>query len=527
MKIKHIFPVLCVASLVSCNDWLKEETPGVQKFEDFFINGAVAIQTVNACYPPAGWDYNPGGYFAEWYIGDIASDDAVKGGQDRADDNNAYDIDNFKVNINNKILLNYYRAKYQGVARCNLALQEVEKIAPDEYLTQSRKDCLMGEAYFMRAYYYFQLVKVFGGVPLIDHVIDSSTQWIQPRATAEEVYNHIVSDFEKAESLLWNRSQYPAEDLGRPTKGAAQAYLCKAYMFMKQYDKAYEWGKKWVDSQYGKECMLVAQYGDNFTMAGENCSESLFEIQYIAEPTSDYGGFGFTRGCFSTILTRPRMSVLGKNKGWGFNHPTQNLYDEYEAGDPRRDLTIGQPDAASCLEAEVNYLGNCYFNYKTSMPEGGAFPALDHDACSPKNAVMLRGADALLLYAEAALESGKDRAAAKWALEQVRSRARNMVGGSILPAFPGYGYPDTDEGLRQAIRHERRVELGMEGHRWYDLVRWGIAAEVMDVDNGTYATKESAEIRAEMGKFIPGKNELFPIPGEEINLNPMPQNPGY
>lgn len=531
MKTRYIaIPMIAGAlMLTGCNDWLKEEAPGSQDFDDFFTSGAVALQTVNACYVPLAWEYN-NSYFSEWFIGDIASDDALKGGQDVADGADAYDIDNFKVNANNVIVLDYYRAKYQGIARCNLALQQVSAMEPDEYMTQERKDCLMGEAYFMRAFYYFQLVRVYGGVPLVDFVIDSSDKWQQPRATAQEVYDHIVADLLKAEEMLWNKSQYPAEDLGRATKGAAQAMLCKAYLYNKDYDNAYVWGKKFREEQYGKEYTLCSNYSDNFTLAGENGPESVFEIQYMEDPTSDYGeGFGFTRGTFTTILTRPRCSELSSRKGWGWNHPTRDLYAAFEQGDPRREATVGVPSEAAQQEVEVNYLGSPYYNNKTAYSENGDFPSLSHDSRSPMNYRLVRASDVLLLYAEAALESGKDLAGAKWALEEVRKRARNCSAdpANTLPAFPGYGYADTTDGLRQAIRHERRVELGMEGHRWFDLVRWGIAYEVLDKDQGSYGKNESAEARAEMANFIKGKNELFPIPAEEINLNPMEQNAGY
>ena len=531
MKTRYIaIPMIAGAlMLTGCNDWLKEEAPGSQDFDDFFTSGAVAIQTVNACYVPLAWEYN-NSYFAEWFFGDIASDDALKGGQDVADGADAYDIDNFKVNANNAIVLDYYRAKYQGIARCNLALQQVSGMEPDEYMTQERKECLMGEAYFMRAFYYFQLVRVFGGVPLVDFVIDSSDKWQQPRATAQEVYDHIVADLLKAEEMLWNKSQYPAEDLGRATKGAAQAMLCKVYLYNKDYDNAYVWGKRFREEQYGKEYTLCSNYSDNFTLAGENGPEIVFEIQYMEDPTSDYGeGFGFTRGTFTTILTRPRCSELSSRKGWGWNHPTRDLYAEFEQGDPRREATVGIPSEAAQLEVEVNYLGSPYYNNKTAYCENGDFPSLSHDSRSPMNYRLVRASDVLLLYAEAALESGKDVAGAKWALEEVRKRARNCSAdpANTLPAFPGYGYADTTDGLRQAIRHERRVELGMEGHRWFDLVRWGIAYETLDKDQGSYGKNESAEARAEMANFIKGKNELFPIPAEEINLNPMEQNAGY
>ena len=158
-------------------------------------------------------------------------------------------------------------------------------------------------------------------------------------------------------------------------------WLCKVYLTRGDYANAYTWGKKFVDEQYGAEYSLCPVYTDNFTLAGENGPESVFEIQYMADPTSDYGeGFGFTRGTFSTILTRPRMSSLGGNKGWGFDHPTIDLYNEFEAGDSRREAAIGVPDAASQQEVEVMYLNTPYYNNKVSYSEGGTFPALDH-AC--------------------------------------------------------------------------------------------------------------------------------------------------
>ncbi|MDE6311866.1 MAG: RagB/SusD family nutrient uptake outer membrane protein [Muribaculaceae bacterium] len=519
-----------VLMTTSCNDWLGEETPGSTKLEDFFTEGETCVQTINGCYAPLAWEFNAS-YFSEWFIGDIASDDALKGGQNVAEGGDAYDIDNFKVNANNTILLDYYRAKYAGIIRCNLALDKVEDFEPDASLDQRRKDCLVGEAYFLRAMYYFQLVRVFGGVPLVHEVLDSSDRWLQPRASVDDVYESIFSDLMEAEKRLYNKSEYAPEDMGRATRGAAQALLCKAYLYHKDYDLAYKWGKKFVDEQYGtRQYTLCQVYSDNFTLAGENGPESVFEIQYMEEPTSDYGqGFGFTRGTFTTILTRPRMSYLGNKAGWGWNHPTQNLYDEFEPGDPRLEAAIGVPDEAGLEEQAVTYLGSPYYNNKTAYSEGGTWPQIGHHSRGELNYRLIRAADVLLLYAEAALESGKDLNAAKWALEEVRSRARNNSPEmNALPTFPGYlGLSDTPEGLRNALRHERRVELAMEGHRWFDLVRWGIAAEIMDRDKGSYGRSECEEARAEMANFVPGKHELFPIPSEEIALNPMEQNPGY
>lgn len=534
--------VALLSAATSCNDWLKEEAPGTTNLNDFFTSGTTAIQTANACYTPLAWEYNTT-YFPEWFIGDVASDDALKGGQNTTDMADAYDIENFKTNPNNGLLLDFYRAQYQGIARCNLALQQVPAVEPDETMTQERKDCLLGEVHFMRAYYYFRLVRIFGGVPYVDFVIDSSNEWQQPRATADEVYQKIIDDLLIAEPLLWNKSKYADEDLGRVTKGAAQAMLLKVYLYMHDYENAYKWGKTFMEQQYNTgEYSLCLNYPDNFTLAGENGPESVFEIQYMEDPTSDYGeGFGFTRGTFTTVLTRSRALSLQGVEGWGFNHPTQDLYDEFETNvvdtdgdgiadgpDPRRDWTIYAPTAEEIASnPEYTYLGSYYSNFKTAFYENGAYYILTHATRSPLNYRLIRLSDVMLMYAEAAVHQS-DPVTATTMLNNVRSR----VG---MPAYGSYQVqsdwemPADGDGsdLLRAICHERRVELAMEGHRWFDLCRWGIVYDVMDKDKGSYGSHESAEARAEMASFIEGKNELFPIPAEEINLNPMEQNPGY
>ncbi len=232
--------------LTACNGWLSEPTPGVTKLEDFFTQGETCVQTVNGCYAPLAWEFNSS-YFSEWFIGDIASDDALKGGQNKADGADAYDIDNFKTNANNTILLDYYRAKFMGISRCNLAIREVAKFKPDTTLTVEERDRLVGEAYFLRGFYYFQLVRVFGGVPLTLEVLDSAEKWTGPRATSDEVYSAILSDLANAEKLLWEKDEYEDEDLGRATRGAALAMLCKVNLYVKNYEAAYEWGRKFYE----------------------------------------------------------------------------------------------------------------------------------------------------------------------------------------------------------------------------------------------------------------------------------------
>lgn len=508
----------------SCETWLTEPSPAVTDLNDYFTSGETGIFTTNAAYVPLTWEYNHT-YYSKFFIGDIMSDDALKGGQNISDMADAYDMENFKTIPNNTLLLDFYRAQYQGIGRCNLGLREIPELTPDQTMTTEIQDRLIGELKFLRAMYYFNLVRVFGGVPLVDFVIESSDEWQQPRATENNVYELILSDLEDANDRLWLKSEYAVEDLGRATKGAAQAMLLKANLYQHNYAEAKKWGDSIiVSNEYG----LLSEYSENFTLEGENGLESVFEIQYTQDPTSDYGGAdgeggnGYTRGTFTTILTRSRSSLLGG--GWGFNKPTQNLYDEYETGDPRRDATILNPtDEQIENPNEEIYLGCRYLNRKSGFyDEDGNAIELSHPSRGPLNRKEIRYADVLLMYAEACAETGF-LPEAKNTLEEVRLRARHGNSG-ILPEFPNYnGYSDTKDDLVDAIRHERRVELAMEGHRWYDICRWGIAKEVMDA----YKAGETPEAQSHMAEFIEGKHELLPIPSKEIDLNPMEQNPLY
>lgn len=532
---------LATLSLSSCNDWLTEETPGTTKVSEFFTSLSTAEAVVNAAYVPMTWEFGTT-YYPEWYFGDIVSDDALKGGQDINDGADLRELENFKANSDNEILLGYYRAQWQGIQRANLAIDEIPttRIATegDEAEKQAKyRDRYLGEAYFLRGYYYFRLARMFGGMPLIDYVIKSSNQWAQTRSTMDETLNFAIEDFKRAENLLWEKDKYSNEELGRATKGAAQAMLLKANLYradylrnagneteaQKYFAEAAKWGKEVIKSnQYS----LWPNYIDNFRLANENGRESVFEIQYTEEATSDYGGEGYTRGTMTTILQRSRSSAFGE-AGWGYDRPTQNLYNEYEAGDARRDETILVPtDKQIETPAQEIYCGDRMLNRKYAMYNDGAnggIYKLAHATRSPKNNIQIRYADVLLMYAEACCETG-DLPSAKTALKEVRDRAG-------LSQFPYTAviqgqtvtYNDNQEDLRKAIRHERRVELAMEGHRWFDITRWGIAKETMD----TYMAGETEEAKELYGTFQKGKHELFPIPSKEIDLSGIEQNPNW
>ena len=532
---------LATLSLSSCNDWLTEETPGTTKVSEFFTSLSTAEAVVNAAYVPMTWEFGTT-YYPEWYFGDIVSDDALKGGQDINDGADLRELENFKANSDNEILLGYYRAQWQGIQRANLAIDEIPTTRIETEGTEADKqakyrDRYLGEAYFLRGYYYFRLARMFGGMPLIDYVIKSSNQWAQKRSTMDETLNFAIEDFKRAENLLWEKDKYSNEELGRATKGAAQAMLLKANLYradylrnagneteaQKYFAEAAKWGKEVINS---RQYSLWPNYLDNFRLANENGRESVFEIQYTEEATSDYGGEGYTRGTMTTILQRSRSSAFGE-AGWGYDRPTQNLYNEYEAGDARRDETILVPtDEQIETPAQEIYCGDRMLNRKYAMYNDGAnggIYKLAHATRSPKNNIQIRYADVLLMYAEACCESG-DLPSAKSALKEVRDRAG-------LSQFPYTAviqgqtvtFNDNQEDLRKAIRHERRVELAMEGHRWFDITRWGIAKETMD----TYMAGETKEAKDLYGTFQKGKHELFPIPSKEIDLSGIEQNPNW
>ncbi len=549
MKTKNIFKVLVLCfslfAMSSCKDYLTEIEPGTTLLEDFYISTPTAVQNVTACYVPLMWEYN-GTYFSEWFIGDIVSDDALKGGGSTTDMGASYDMENWRTTSNNGLLLDFYRAQYQGIARCNLALKFISglEVGLDESFTSEMKNRLLGEAYYLRAYYYFRLVRVFGGVPLTLEVIDSSDKWGMPRASVDAVFTQILTDLELANQFLWLKSKYPAADAGRATKGAAQAMLLKVNLFMaspywqtysltKSQSQCYADAKAWGDSIINSgEYSLCPDYEDNFTLAGENGQESVFEIQYAEVAWGDYGeGFGFTAGSFTPILIRSRSAQIGG--GWGFDHPTQNLYDEFEVGDPRRDVAILVPED-SLMEAPAveYYLGNKMLNNKYGMYRDSSYAGAGfgqwglHASRGPLNYRQIRYSDVLLMHAEAALGLGDETTAAA-DINEVRSRVGLGAYGTYNISVNGQTIAPT---LQQALRHERRVEFAMEGIRWYDLVRWqGVDGNGLKAHMDAYKTTEDPLAQTHIQEFVAGKHEIFPIPYDEILLNPekMEQNPGY
>lgn len=545
MKMKKtIYLVFFVMSgvITGCTDFLTPEPLATEKLSDFFKNDSAAVQAVNAAYVPLQWQLG-GTYANEWFIGDVVSDDALKGGASISDMQVVGLMENFQTTANNEYLDTFYDINYQGIFRCNFAMENINEMTADKWTDQHLKTRLIGEAKFLRAMYHFRLMRVFGGVIKGDRTFNQhDTQ--MARSSKAEIVDFIKQDLNDAIKALPLKSEYPASELGRATKGAAQALLMRVILFDilnssnpdSDYDRVIALGDSIINS---KEYQLENNYSNIFKVytgipleakfEKENGPESVFEIQYMAEATSDYGGLGRTRGNFDPIMTRTRAG----NYGWGFNRPTQDLYDEFEPNDIRRDEAILPFDEGD-VYAPGSY-DNGYHARKASLgfwrtTKNGkifTFPPLEHATRAPNNTIVIRYADVILMYAEAACErnnikEGKDKL--NWIRLRARNSASDPTNPDILPDFPYGSYVENQVDLRKAIRHERRVEFAMEGQRWFDLVRWGIAGDVMNAYREKYIDKEGKD----MSPFIKGKHELFPIPETQLNANPLlKQNPGY
>lgn len=221
---KKIFFIITIIGLVtvSCDNYLSFPKEGVVDFNESFIDAQSAIQSATACYAPLTWEFqNAGGtFFPEWWIGDICSDDALKGGSTLSDMDLVYDMENFKTKSDNNVLLWFYRAQYIGIFRCNLVEEYVPKMKHELFANEkpNLQNRVVAEARFLRALYYFRLVRIFGGVPVVNEIIKAQSAWKQPRAIESQVYDQIYNDLSFAIKYLPERNEYAAADLGRATK---------------------------------------------------------------------------------------------------------------------------------------------------------------------------------------------------------------------------------------------------------------------------------------------------------------------
>lgn len=433
------------------------------------------------------------------FVANVVSDDADKGSSP-TDYAEAGDIDNLNPLTTNGIINNVWRGHYLAITRCNQALTTLQNAQFDE----SIKNALIGEARFLRGYFYFNMVRLFGGVVLIDRIPDPSegnNPEFQTRATADDIYQFIIDDLTFAATNLPIKGATAA---GRATKAAAQGLLAKVYLYRQDYQQAYAYADSVVTGKSGSYD-LIPEYENLWREAGNNSAESIFEIQ---------AGINASCSAAPSLWVVSQGARAGGKGGWpdlgfGFNSPSESLVNEYEPGDIRKDATIifinPSPQGTVLWDGfripSQDSVANSRYNYKSYFSQSSEQNCGNRDFF-PKHIPLLRLGEVLLIHAEAALQTGNSGAA----LTDV-NRLRQRVGltplGSINLA---------------AIWHERRVEMAMENDRGFDLVRQDA------VQPGRAAAAFTAH-----GKTWQDRNKLLPIPQAQINLSGglLTQNPGW
>lgn len=424
-------------------------------------------------------------------LGEIASDNTLCGGESATDVIGFQQIDDMIHTSVNSNLRDIWNWMFAGVNRANYILEFKDKI------NFEGKNIIIAEARFLRAYYHFELVKWFGGIPMKgDARFQLGDEKNIQRSSVENIYASIESD------LLFaiNNLSYTAPETGRVTKGAAQALLGKAYLYQEKFAEASVVLENLIaNGPYD----LVQNYNDIFEHSGENGIESVFEVQY-----TDAEGAGFN--CLQCSEGNVAVGFNGIrnyngpefDSGFSFNVPVKEVYEAFEQNDLRRDVAILDINAWATTTGATfseGYEHTGYFNRKYIARKGDLNTG-DPNLTNPNNYRSIRFADVLLMAAEALNRGGISDMRAQNYLNRVRRRA---FGDNL------HDIDFTGSTLTQAIYDERRLELVGEGHRFFDLVRTG---------NGSL-----------INGFTVGKNELFPIPIEEIQFSNgnWSQNPGY
>ncbi|MFD1017433.1 RagB/SusD family nutrient uptake outer membrane protein [Winogradskyella rapida] len=448
-----------------------------------------------SCYTPTQW------LNGVIVLGDIASDNAVAGGENASDVVSLQQIDNYLILTNNSTLEDLWESAYEGVNRTNYLIDHKDVNLLGNVVDFDGKEALYGEVYFLRAFYYFNLVKMFGDVVLFtDHKLGLTDFGTLQRSPKEEVYAQMELDLLQAiEVLPTSQSQE-----GRITKYAAQALLGKIYLYQEKFDEAVPVLQEVVDGPFS----LVPNMDDIFLPEGENGVESVYEVQYSnGQPYYNWAGQTRGQGNYAVQQCGVRglsgTAEMPYNSGWSTNLPTQDLANAYEEGDQRKEATTFDVEAYANNNPSLNvtyqvapYKNTGLYN-KKYLPRKGQTSGqveLNYD----NNQRTIRYAEVLLMAAEANLRaSSTNQALAQTYLDMVRDRA----------------FGDQDHRITatvQAIWEERRLELGMEGDRFFDLVRTGQANSILSSRG-----------------YNPATNGLFPIPQREIDISNLTQNDGY
>ena len=483
---KFLISISMLFFVYSCDEYVDyEASEGYQIVaEDYFKSSDDYESALVGVYDVLQWTlYN-------FMIGEIASDNSLCGGESASDVIGLQKIDDMIHDPVNDQLSRIWQYMYEGVNRANYMIENKDK------MDFSRKSELYGEVHFLRAFFYFELTKIFGDVPVFTNSrLTAGDSGTLSRSPQSEVYALIESDLQAAISAL----PLSKSTNGRATSLTAHALLGKVYLFQDKFDEA----AGILEPLIGLYT-LPADPQSTFLKGGENGAESVYEIQH--SKGSNWWDWGYvpqgTEGNFGVIHHGIRgYSGPLYSSGWSFNVPTQDLVDAYSAGDKRKDVSILDIEAwaaSTGAKYTTGYEHTGYFNNKY-IPRAGESQA-QQELNYETNFRYIRYADVLLMAAEAnnRATASNDTKAQNY-LNQVRARA---YGNSSNASS------STGSTLTQEIWDERRLELAGEGHRFYDLVRTGQAA-------------------AKISGFVAGKHEVFPIPQTEIDVSNLTQNPGY
>ncbi|MBC9913793.1 RagB/SusD family nutrient uptake outer membrane protein [Chitinophaga varians] len=494
----HITGLLVTLTLLpSCKKWVDYDA-----HEDFLVTEKDYLQSsddyntmVISVYAPLQW------LNQTVPIGDIASDNAVTGGENASDVLGLQQIDDYTYTPANDYLTEIWKSAYEGINRANYLTQYKDKNISGNPINFTNKEALYGEVYFLRAYYYFTLVKFFGDVPLFfERRLNLSDSRKLQRSPKADVYAQIEKDLNAAIAVLPNSNP----QAGRVTKYAAQALLGKVLIYENKFDAA----ASILENVANGPFTLVPNFADIFVQSGENGPEAVFEIQYSnLFPYWNWGAATRGQGNYAVQQCGIR-GLTGTSPyapGWSTNLPTQELAKAYAAGDQRKDVTVLDIEAYKTAHPEFTityqaapYKNTGLYNQKYLPRKGETSGQTELNYLN--NYRTLRFAEVLLLAAEANNRATTPNdAKARDYLNRVRRRAfRDNL----------HDVATSGTALRQAIWDERRLELAMEGDRFFDLVRTGRAATIIT-------------------GFKAGKNELFPIPQREIEISQLQQNPGY
>ena len=553
MYMKKIFTILMMActlmfSTTSCEDFLTEEVRGSQNLDTYFASIDDAEAYVTGCYEAltcsGWWQIN-----TVWLLSEMCSDDAWMGNTTQSQ-SDYISLAHYQGNgASNGPISNFWQYRYKGILRCNIGIERISALDVED---TDLRDRLVAELRFLRAYFYFELNRNFGGVPLITGFLMPEQISGITRSTTEQVYDFIEADLLAAADVLPQRSEYSANDAGRATRGAALGLLGKVYLYQEDWEEARDALQTVISED---EYDLLDEFGQVWDVKYDNSIESLFEVQYTYDPVQATGGsLATVTGCRN-----------GPGDGWSWCQPTANLEAAYiEAGDTERlrwtiiktgcteiageekfDRFIENSQNLSNyddLVAEYGFEPNSYIidpgQHKSARVIRKYFiptqdrPEVYNTDKSPLNHRILRFADVLLMYAEACNELNDD-ANARAALKRVRDRVH-------LPEVTASG-----TALRDAIRLERRLELAFEQNRLYDIRRWKddngdpLIASILG-PNGSfvqwnlnedtrdpYEWQNQGESSDKGSTFNVNRDLVFPIPLYEVTMSngSIEQNP--